>query len=117
MNPPVKSTGRIRGRVENLKPWRKGVSGNPKGRPSHRSIFEAALGSRIVKSVDELVEVLVARALEGDARMMVALLDRLVPRIDRHEIDAESAPTKIVLEFARPRVEGDENASGSGDQS
>jgi len=38
-----KNSGRPRGRVENLKPWPKGVSGNPGGRPRKQPITEAYL--------------------------------------------------------------------------
>ena len=44
------------------------------------------------------------RAIEGDGRMMAALLDRLVPRVTRHEVDAEGAPARMVIEFAKPDV-------------
>jgi len=37
--------------------------------------------------------------------MMRALLDRLVPRLTHHEIDAADAPTKIVIEFQKPGAE------------
>src|SRR5262245_5723846 len=36
-----KSTGRKRGNVANLKPWRKGQSGNPAGRPKSITLSEA----------------------------------------------------------------------------
>ena len=36
--------------------------------------------------------------------MMAILLDRLVPRITRHELDVADAPTKIVLTFEKPEA-------------
>ena len=93
-------------RLANLRPpWRPGESGNPKGRPSNRKLFEEALGRAVVEHAEAIVEALVRRAIEGDARMVTALLDRLVPRITRHELDAAEAPTKIVLEFQKPKPE------------
>lgn len=92
-------------RTRGLRPaWRPGQSGNPKGRPSHRKLFEEALARAVTEHAEAIVDALVRRALEGDGRMMAALLDRLVPKITRHEIggDGEGAPTKMVIEFARP---------------
>ncbi len=102
---PVVHTGQTTGRANLRPPWPKGVSGNPKGRPSHRKLFEEALARAVVEHAEAIAAALVQRALEGDARMMAALLDRLVPRITRHELDAAEAPTKIVLEFQKPKPE------------
>ena len=98
-------TGRAPGGRGNLRPpWRKGESGNPKGRPSNRKLFEEALGRAVVEHAEAIVEALVRRAIEGDGRMMAALLDRLVPRVTRHEVDADGAPSRMVIEFAKPDV-------------
>lgn len=99
---PVRFTGRARGRANLRPPWKPGQSGNPKGRPSHRRLFEEAFARAVTERAEELVEALVSRAIAGDASMMRALLDRLVPRIDRHEIEATEAPTRIVLTWAKP---------------
>ena len=98
-------TGRAPGGRGNLRPpWRPGESGNPKGRPSNRKLFEEALGRAVVEHAEAIVEALVRRAIEGDGRMMTALLDRLVPRVTRHEVDADGAPSRMVIEFAKPDV-------------
>ena len=98
-------TGRAPGGRGNLRPpWRPGESGNPKGRPSNRKLFEEALGRAVVEHAEAIVEALVRRAIEGDGRMMTALLDRLVPRVTRHEVDADGAPARMVIEFAKPDV-------------
>ncbi len=98
-------TGRAPGGRGNLRPpWRPGESGNPAGRPSNRKLFEEALGRAVVEHAEAIVEALVRRAIEGDGRMMAALLDRLVPRVTRHEVDAEGAPARMVIEFAKPDV-------------
>ena len=44
---------------------------------------------------------LVKMAMDGDARLMAILVDRLVPKIQRHELEAADSPTKIVLEFQK----------------
>jgi hypothetical protein len=98
--PPVVRTDGAPWRRNLRQPWRPGQSGNPKGRPSHRRLFEEALARAVTEKADAIVAALVNRALEGDARMMAALLDRLVPRINRHELDAASAPTKLVISWA-----------------
>lgn len=82
-------------------PWKPGESGNPKGRPSHRAIFEEALGRAVTENADKIVAALVRRAVDGNARMMTALLDRLVAKITRHEFDGDASPAKMVIEFAK----------------
>ena len=101
---PVVRTGQTTGRANLRPPWRPGESGNPAGRPSNRKLFEEALGRAVVEHAEAIVEALVRRAIEGDGRMMAALLDRLVPRVTRHEVDAEGAPARMVIEFAKPDV-------------
>jgi len=102
---PVGCTGGSPG-CRNLRPpWPKGVSGNPRGRPSYRALFEEALARAVTENAEALVEALVSRALAGDAAMMRALLDRLAPRITRHELDAADAPTSMVITFAKPESE------------
>jgi len=86
-------------------PWRPGESGNPKGRPSHRKLFEEVLARAVTENAEAIVDALVSRALDGDGRMMTALLDRLVPRITRHELDAADAPTSMVIRFEKPERE------------
>lgn len=98
---PVRRTGRAPGRANLRPPWKPGQSGNPKGRTSHRRLFEEALGRAVTERAEELVEALVSRAIAGDVGMMRALLDRLVPRIDRHELAAD-APTRFVVTWQAP---------------
>lgn len=40
--------------------------------------------------------------------MMAALLDRLLPRVTRHELEADAAPSRIVLYFEKPGGDGAE---------
>lgn len=44
-----------------------------------------------------------AREANSPAGMLQAL-DRLVPRITRHELDGAEAPTRMVIEFAKPEA-------------
>ena len=101
---PVRCTGAAPG-CRNLRPpWKKGQSGNPKGSTSYKRSFEAALGRAVEQSAEALVAKLVGMAREGDARMMAILVDRLVPKMQRHELDAAGAPTKMVITFEKPEA-------------
>jgi hypothetical protein len=64
-----------RGRIENLKPWKPGESGNPGGRPKHD------VASEIARAVFEGNEEAIYRALfkallKGSPRLFVALAER-----------------------------------------
>lgn len=102
---PVLSTGVAPGRRNLRPPWQKGQSGNPAGRRGHRRIFEEALARAVEESAEALVAKLVQMAMAGDARMMAVLMDRLVPKVQRHEIDGAEAPTKMVIQFAKAESE------------
>jgi Family of unknown function (DUF5681) len=86
--PKSKSTGNSgekRGRIENLKPFQPGQSGNPSGRPKalfsdaymrvlERQIPNDAKGRLFIDAVAERV---VALAVQGDIRAVMELADRL----------------------------------------
>ena len=82
--------------------WTPGVAGNPKGRPSYKQKFEAAFGKAIEGRADQIVGALARIAEEGDPKMMQLILERVLPRLERHEIDAGAAPSRMVIEFAQP---------------
>jgi len=56
--------GAVAGRVENLKPWKPGQSGNPSGRPKRRLIDEA---------LEELL-------LRNDSELALAIAKKLLAR-------------------------------------
>ena len=69
-----------RGRIENLKPWKPGQSGNPGGRPKHD------VASQIARAVFEGNEEAIYRAmckalLKGSPRLFVALAERAYGRL------------------------------------
>lgn len=101
---PVLSTADAPGRRNLRPPWQKGVSGNPSGRRPYRRLFEETLARAVEENAEALVAKLVQMAMDGDARMMAVLVDRLVPKIQRHEIDGAEAPAKLVIEFAKPEL-------------
>jgi hypothetical protein len=81
--PAAPTTGR---RHPNLRPWRPGQSGNPKGRPPApdlRATLYDALGSTRKDgrtALEAIVAALIARAERGDTRAAEALLDRAFGR-------------------------------------
>ena len=100
---------------KNLKPFKKGQSGNPKGRPKGsldsatiiRKWLEAkseytnpiTKKKELGQLFDEVVIGLIAKARKGDARAFEALLDRAEGRVtQKHEI--KEAP-KIKLKIDR----------------
>jgi len=69
-----------RGRIENLKPWKPGQSGNPGGRPKRD------VASEIAQAVFEGNEEAIYRAmckalLKGSPRLFVALAERAYGRL------------------------------------
>jgi hypothetical protein len=60
-----------------LKPWKKGQSGNPKGRPVDPERKEALAILR--EAAPDLMQKAVALALEGNERLLVACLSKIVP--------------------------------------
>ena len=75
----------MRGRAENLSPWKPGQSGNPGGRPKKRSIseeLERLLAEEAPNSGGRLWAVVIAEALlrkarKGDVRAIAELANRI----------------------------------------
>lgn len=77
--------------LENLKPWRKGVSGNPAGRPKDtllsQELREFLAGPLSGVEYDRLASVIVEkvfeRAVSGDVRASVEIRNRMEGRVRR----------------------------------
>ena len=71
----------MRPNIENLKPFKKGESGNPKGRPPMPDL-RAAISDLLnekqgdLTALDAILKALFKRALNGDVRAAQELLDR-----------------------------------------
>lgn len=105
------SGGTVKGRKNNLKPWKPGQSGNPGGRPKRdlaaeiaRAIFE--------QDSDAITRALTAELKKGNAKVFAALADRAYgkPRQQIEFAGEDGGPiqTNIVIHFVKTRDE--ENA-------
>lgn len=100
------------GRIENLKPWKPGQSGNPGGRPKRdmaseiaRAIFEQNAGA---------IERAFAAALKkGDAKVFRALADRAYgkPRQQIEQTGEGGGPLQncVTVRFVKPGAIEDES--------
>ena len=87
--------------VENLTPWKKGQSGNPKGRPRHDKCITDLLklkGDEIKKDgrtkLQAVIETLYARAQEGDLKAIDMIFDRVEGKpAQKLEVEQDILPT------------------------
>ena len=61
--------------------FKKGVSGNPKGRPRGVTDKRQKLRLALEEKAEELLEIIIERAMKGDAQMQRVLLGRLIPPV------------------------------------
>jgi hypothetical protein len=93
----------VAGRIQNLKPWPKGVSGNPTGRPMNdisseiaRAIFE--------NNPEAIYRGLARRLAKGDARLFKMLADRAYGRV-KEQVEVDFSQSIVArLEEGRRRV-------------
>jgi hypothetical protein len=86
--------------IKNLKPFKKGQSGNPKGRPKLPDIREAlakvlADEKDGITALEATLAALRAKAVRGDVRAAEVLLDRAFGKAAQ-TMDVTSAGEKIV---------------------
>jgi len=83
-------------------PFEKGQSGNPSGRPKGSKDNRTELRELLMPHAPELIEKLVAQALEGDMAAMKLCIDRLISPYKAskdHEAEAENIPTVFMPVF------------------
>ena len=101
------------GRIQNLKPWPKGVSGNPKGRP------KGDISSEIARAVFEnnpepIYEGMVRRLMKGDARVFKVLADRAYGKVkDQVEVDMSQGIAERLNAARRRVMEGGDSETAS----
>ena len=70
----------VAGRIENLKPWPRGVSGNPAGRPRHD--LSAEIARAVFEQNPDLIYRAMLRALKkGNAKTFAILADRAYGKV------------------------------------
>jgi len=98
----------VKGRKENLKPWKPGQSGNPGGRPTHdlaaeiaRAIFE--------QDSEAITRAFAAELKKGNSKVFTALADRAYgkPRQQIEFAGEDGGPiqTNIVIHFVKTHDE------------
>jgi Family of unknown function (DUF5681) len=96
----------VAGRIENLKPWKPGQSGNPGGRPKRDLASE--LAKAIFENNSEAIYRGMARKLaKGDARLFKALADRAYGRVkEQVEVNFSQSIVERLQEGRRRALEG-----------
>ena len=89
------------GRIENVKPWPKGVSGNSKGRP------KCDISSEIARAVFEnnaeaIYRAMACRLIKGDVRAFKILAERAYGKVKKHvELELTTQGVAERLQAAR----------------
>jgi hypothetical protein len=91
-----------RGRVENLKPWKPGQSGNPGGRP--KKDLASLIAQEIFSDSPEEIKAGLAKALRrGDAAVFKALADRGFGRLPQPLAVSGDPGPPVRIVFSGPR--------------
>ncbi len=98
------------GRIQNLKPWKPGQSGNPGGRPKRD--WAAEIARAVFERNADAIERAFARALrKGNVRAFKVLADRAYGRVPQQieHPDERTEPRRVVIQFVKPNGKiGDE---------
>ena len=99
------------GRIENLKPWPKGVSGNPKGRP--KCDISAELARAVFENNAEAIYRAMARRLiKGDVRAFKILAERAYGKV-KEQVEVELGVSGLAERLQAASQRMDEQNTGS----
>ena len=107
-----KTTSKQRG-----KPFKKGQSGNPTGRPKGaRNQTTMAAEALMVKDAENVVRAVIEKATSGDMTAAKIILDRVAPDLPkvRTASDVAEAIANVIHEMASGTITPDEAASIAG---
>src|SRR5215469_4158652 len=105
------SGGTVAGRIESLKPWPKGVSGNPNGHPKYdisaelaRAVFE--------NNAEAIYRAMARRLIKGDVRVFKILAERAYEKV-KEQVDLELSISGLAerVQAARQRMVEQETSS------
>ena len=97
---------RNRANIQNLKPFKKGKSGNPKGRPKKLpdidELLDKVLGTdgKGKSEAEAILTALMAKAKKGDVRAAEVLLDRAYGKVKQtieSTVDIDFTKAKIII--------------------
>lgn len=106
---------------QNLRPARRGEIKNPEGKNqwTYRADFERSIARLMDQHGDAIATRLVRGAARGkDLRLLLALLERVFPRVERHElkgdvsVDASGDLAAVMARLARLRGGGGDAGEG-----
>ena len=102
----MKNSGRTEKKLKNLKPFQKGKSGNPNGRPKKLPELDELLKDILLDEtngktqIELIVRTLVKQSLKGDIRASEILLNRSYGKVKEHiEVEQKEENRVVILEL------------------
>ena len=96
------------GRVQNLKPWPKGVSGNPRGRPK-RDLPSELAAAVFENNAEAIYEAMLRAIKKGNPRVFAVLADRAYGKVKAQvevDVGASEAVVQKLIAGRRRVLEG-----------
>ena len=89
---------------QNLKPFKKGQSGNPKGRPKKPDIDQYLIDAlnderNGITAIEAIIKTLIAKAVKGDVRAAQELLDRLYGKSNQRVTHAGDESSPVIIQI------------------